>query len=371
MRAVVFVLFLLSTEAILASNRISALAPLMSHAKHALETPDVAGDQGTVQLLEVEQSPDRVVATTSCLEDVILGKNGVHWRFALARMSWLFIAVATMVVISVIISIIGTFYENGIGFHFNKGGIGYLFPWCVIASYMVLFSLELFYVNNIVSRGVSTLSSASKLIRFGKIEELAQSLLAITALNIPMAKLLEHSMTLTDSPRDYMPPALCTAAFDLNNGTFNEYPSGSAVYAYNLRRIATPSDANNPELDYVKALLLSNPYPPPAGGITREEGAPLRLLSNACERFNGNITKCCSDDNKDQWKAECPGQILQSDYSENHCSCVAGMAKLGLAVESQALSLCLVSIRDLMGDFLMTLVKSSNSAWTAPDLNPK
>jgi len=142
-------------------------------------------------------------------------------------------------------------------------------------------------------------------------------------------------------------PVFCDTTFVAGNDTYNRYPRGTAVYEYNRRRLAGTNVLDYPELQYIQSLLDDPNYPPVAGGITTTMARAFGGISNECDEFNGDVTKCCDETNC-QLAADpslciqqrCPGKVMSDRGGGQHCRCAEITSKLGLQVEFKQLSLC-------------------------------
>jgi len=320
---------------------------------------------GTI-LLEMNQSPvNRLNVTVSGPEDFLTG-HGVKWSAALGTMGWAFIVIGILIFFGIVISFVGTFIFAG-EFRLPRGAIGYWVPWFCLALFMVTACFEMFYITGIVTGLMASFPRIATTLTNGTLSELTISLAAVSSTGLPWTALV-HQAAMTQDLVLPSSPSLCMAAWVPFNMTANAYPSGSAVHAFNIRRIADVTTRDMPEMDYVKELILEDPYPPTSGGITTEQARPFRALSNACEAFHGDIEQCCADSNAGNWKTQCPGRELSS-HAANHCTCLAGLAQLGLAVESTAISLCITTLRDLVELAVVDITAPMRASWPFPVLS--
>ncbi len=116
-----------------------------------------------------------------------------------------------------------------------------------------------------------------------QMQQMVSSHVLMLPLTLPHAILFQPNATV-----DALPPPMCRVAYVAGNSSFNSYPSRSYVHAYNLRRIMDTTTVDEvcivmpdvksihvfadswfvqPDLDYVKELILAEPYPPSSGSL--------------------------------------------------------------------------------------------------------
>jgi len=316
-----------------------------------------------------EYNKNKVQPTKTFVEDIMQYNSQNGWVSGMERNRSLFLGFAVFVLFVLILTIfvvIHTLSDMKRTEQFGIVGCCLMIAWVAMALYMCLTSIELYFVNKMFLDGYAMAAGlvANRNEIFGNIQisnSDASSIVAQLRSQLSNIFTSVSSSLIADSGSD--DPVFCTLAFQDGTSDSNKYPSGHPLRDYNLRRIADQNTDRDPILDYAKTLLVSEPYPPPSGGVSNREARMLKAVSNECEEEGGNVTLCCDPTravNDAALQMRCPGRVIRDKGDDNHCNCVEAMTKLGFEVEPRMVSRCVAYVKNKLQDVV--------SGWTGQDV---
>jgi hypothetical protein len=309
----------------------------------------VGNDAMLVNALELESTNDSANFTLTCIEELLVGPmESQGWPSRLGVMAWVMVGVGAFAIISVLVSFARSFFISGKFNHSSFVLFSWL-SWVSLALFLSASTAEVTLFNRSWSAFGEFLQKLRTTVTSPEATRVAAGLNAIS--HLQQSKRVSEIQTLLQlKDMQYLTqdaPIMCGKAFLEGDDTYNGYPTGSYMHAFNMRRIIDRKTDESPEMDMAKSLLLSDPYPPLAGGVTTEQAKLFGAVSNACERFHRSVADCCDSNLSSPipLKDRCPGKALKA-YDRDHCMCMEGTIQLGIDVENQQVVLCLLQIRD-------------------------
>jgi len=330
-------------------------------------------DQVLLQFDEAVNMTDynnnKVAVSHSFVETLLNYDTQTKWATSMAHNRLIFMILALFLVIVLALTIFVAVYNvtnSDRKKQFGMVGYCFLFAWVSVALYMILTSLELVAFNHVTLLVYDAVMDA-----MNKPQDFLNAVQVAKPDTPGLVANIRDQLTniftaitggLSSSEADQ--PVFCTSAYTEGDSVFNSYPSGSVIRDYNLRRLADQTTDAQPLLDYVKTVLLAEPYPTSAGGISSREARLVHAISNECDEEGGNITRCCDPTralNDVDFQLRCPGKVMSDQAGDNHCRCIEVVTKLGFDVESKQLARCV--------NYVKSKVQTAISGWTGQDIS--